>query len=105
MRQIIGSEKIGLGRVGENIIAGIDARVEMRVDKARRNQAAFRVYRLVDSLGVFLADKLDAAAVEDHDAVFQYFMFCAVKADDEAALDECFHRCNLSKWITGQRQD
>ena len=92
MGEIVGSKKIGLGRVVENIIAGVDAGVEMRVDKTRRNQAAFGVDFLVDRLGVFLADELDAVTVENHDAVFDDFMFLAVEADDPAALDQCFHR-------------
>ena len=89
--QIVGRKKIGLGRIVKNVIAGIDARVKVRVDEARRNQAAFGVDLFVDGLCIILADELNAIAIEDDHAIFDNFMFFAVEADNVAALDQCFH--------------
>src|SRR5512145_2351010 len=92
VREIVGGKKIGFGGVVKNIVAGIDTGVKMRVDKARRNKAALSIDPLVNRIGIFFADELDAIAFKNHDAVFDDFMFSAVKADDEAPLDQCFHR-------------
>src|SRR5258705_4110683 len=94
--QIIGSEKIGLGRIVKNVIAGVDARVKVRVDEARRNQTAFGVDLFVDELRIILTDELYPIAVEDDDTVFDHFMLASVEADDPTALDKCLHYCNLS---------
>jgi len=37
VRKIIGSKKIGFGRIVKNIVAGVDTGVKMRVDEAGRN--------------------------------------------------------------------
>jgi hypothetical protein len=103
--QIIGRKKIGLGRVVKNIIAGIDAGVKVRVDKARRNQAASGVDLSIDRWRVFFTDPFDSVAVNDYDAVLDDLMFVAVETYDVAALDQRFHRVNLSGCEFGQGQD
>ena len=95
--EIIRSEEIGFGRVVEYVVAGIDAGVKVRVDKSRRNQAAFGVDPFIDRWRIIFADELDAIAVINDHAVFDDFMFVAVETDDPAALDKCFHCPCLSK--------
>jgi len=51
---------------------------------------------LISGIGIFFADELDAVAVKNHDAVFDDFVFVAVETDNEAALNESFHRGSLS---------
>src|ERR1044071_6148767 len=45
--QVVGGKKIGFGGIVENIVAGVDAGMEMRVDKSRRDQTAFGIDLLV----------------------------------------------------------
>jgi len=97
MGEIIRREEVGLGRVGENIVAGVDARMKVGVDESRRNQAAFGIDLFIDRLRILFADKFDAVAVVNHDTVFDDFMFIAVEADNPAALDKCFHCPCLSE--------
>ena len=97
MGEIIRREEVGLGRVGKNVVAGVDAGVKVGVDESRRNQAALGVDLFVDRLRIFFADEFDAVAVVNDDAVFDDFMFVAVEADDPAALDKCFHCPCLSQ--------
>src|SRR3990172_353149 len=91
VREVVGSEKVGFGRIIENIVAGVDAGVKMRVDEAWRDKAAPGVDLLVHRLRILLAGEIDSIPFEDHDAVFEYLMLRAVKADDETALDDSFH--------------
>ena len=70
--------------------------MKVRVDKPGRDQAAFGVDLFVNLLMLVLTDELDAIAVVNDGAVFDYFMFIAIEADDVAALDLCFHCSRLS---------
>src|SRR3990170_2558678 len=89
--EIVRSEEIGLRRVVENIVAGVYPGVKVRIDKAGSNEAAPGVDLLVHRLRILLAGELDSISFEDDDALFEYLMLRAVKADDETALDESFH--------------
>src|SRR3970282_2311843 len=74
-----------------NIVASVDAGVKIRIDEARRNEAAPGVDLLVHRLGILLAGELDSIPFEDDDAVLEYLVLRAVKADDVTALDESSH--------------
>src|SRR3970040_490398 len=89
--QVIGSEKVGFGRIIENIVAGVNAGVKMRIDEAGRNEAAPGVDLLVHRLGILLAGELDSIPFEDDDAVLEYLVLRAVKADDVPALEASSH--------------
>src|SRR3990170_407638 len=89
--EVVGSEKIGFGRIAENIVAGVNTGVKMCIDETGRDKAALGVDLLVHRLRVFFAGELDSIPVEDDDAVFEYLMLLAVKAYDVTALDESFH--------------
>ena len=78
MGEIVGGEKIRFRRIGENIIAGVDAGMKVRVNKPGRDQAAFGADLLVNRMTVVLTDELDAIAVVNDGAVFDYFMFIAI---------------------------
>src|SRR6185312_10604752 len=89
--QVVGGKKIGFGGIVENIVAGVDAGMEMRVDKSGRDQTAFGIDLLVHRSWVIGPDELDAVSVENHHAVFDDLMRLTIEADHPAALDQCFH--------------
>src|SRR3990170_3077279 len=89
--QVVRSEEVGFGRIAENIVAGVNTGVKVCIDEAGRNETAPGVDLLVHRLRILLAGELDSISFEDDDALFEYLMLRAVKADDETALDESFH--------------
>src|SRR5438552_7528038 len=91
MSQIIGSKKIGLGRIAKQVIASIDAGMKVRVDKTGGNETSFSVDLFIYRLCVLLADKFDPITIKNDDTFFDDLVSFAVKADDVPASDEGFH--------------
>src|SRR5581483_2303495 len=89
--QIVRREVIDLVRLVEQVIARVDARVKMRVDKSRRDEAALGVYGFIDALFIIFADERDAVVLVYDDAVLDDFVLPAVEADDVPALNQGFH--------------
>ena len=60
--EIVGCEKVGFRRIGKNVIARIDAGMEMGVDETRRDETAFGIYLFVYRRRILFADVFDPVA-------------------------------------------
>ena len=70
----------------------------MSIDEAWGDKTAFGVKLPIHWLRIRFAHVLDSIPFEYHDAVFDHFVFLAVKADDVTALNQgshCFHLSNF----------
>src|ERR1041384_1106895 len=89
--QVVCRKEICFGRVVQEIVARVDARVKVSVDKSRRNETASSIERIIHGPVVSLADKFHPVALENHNAVAHDLVLPSVERDHESALNQSFH--------------
>ena len=95
-QEVLG-EVVGLGGVVQEGVRGVDAGVDMTIDKAGADQLALRLHGAVDLAVEAAANVEDAIVFVDDNAIAQQLVIAAIEADDPAALNQRAHRAYFTR--------